>query len=108
MKSSRTALTLLLLAWLCFAVSFFLTALTTGLENYSGWEAFRAALDGAGVFPTISALTNFLIPLSLGALLAPRRWVLIAYVLLMASALLLNTWWFVGYPNERDDLRVGY
>ncbi len=101
--------------WVLFAAAFFLPVHRYGLSHVDlkvdsgvlpGIEAFLVALK-SGPAGAVSALTNFVMLLTMWRISARGRpWVL-ALTLTMWAATCLNAWWMVD-ADPITDLRLGY
>jgi hypothetical protein len=102
------AILLSICSWTFFGVSFGLPALVTSSEVYTGWDALRFASDGSWGFHRISAMTNVAMLITPLGFLARWPALIATMAALMGIATLVNSWWFVGFPDARSDLGTGY
>lgn len=108
--SMKSRAILIGMAWLLYAVSWFLPVIDGGTTlsqgELPGWEAFRVALGG-NFLEVSSALTNFVMIASPVILLGRFDRLKVALPWLSILAALLNMQWFILSEN-RAELRVGY
>ena len=94
-----------MVGWLLFFISFFLPTVR-GIA--SGWEAFYFAFIAGKLFHFTSALSNIPMLLTPLALQLKSKKLNVAMSIIMIAATLLNSLWYIKFPEERRDLQAGY